>query len=36
MRHEVDWCSAVNFIKKQYQTDEHDVPQLVYDTLLEH
>ena len=36
MRREVEWGSAVNFLEEQYQTDDVDVLQLTYDTLLEH
>ena len=36
MRLEVEWGSAVNFLEEQYQTDDVDVLQLTYDTLLEH
>ena len=36
MRGEVEWGSAVNFLEEQYQTDDVDVLQLTYDTLLEH
>ena len=36
MRREVEWGSAVNFLEEQYQTDDIDVLQLTYDTLLEH
>ena len=32
---EVEWGSAVNFLEEQYQTDDVDVLQLTYDTLLE-
>ena len=35
MRREVEWGSAVNFLEEQYQTDDVDVLQLTYDTLLE-
>ena len=36
IRREVEWGSAVNFIEEQYQTDDVNVLQLTYDTLLEH
>ena len=36
MRREVEWGSAVNFLEEQYQTDDVEVLQLTYDTLLEH
>ena len=36
MRREVEWGSAVNFLEEQYQTNDIDVLQLTYDTLLEH
>ena len=36
MRREVEWGSAVNFLEEQYQTDDIDVLQLTYDTLLEY
>ena len=36
LRCEVEWGSAVNFLEEQYQTDDVDVLQLTYDTLLEH
>ena len=36
MRREVEWGSAVNFHEEQYQTDDVDVLQLTYDSLLEH
>ena len=36
MRREVEWGSAVNFLEEQYLTDDVDVLQLTYDTLLEH
>ena len=35
MRREVEWGSAVNLLKEQYQTDDVDILQLTYDTLLE-
>ena len=36
IRREVEWGSVVNFLEEQYQTDDVDVLQLTYDTLLEH
>ena len=36
MRREVEWGSEVNFLEEQYQTDDVDLLQLTYDTLLEH
>ena len=35
MRREVEWGSAVNFLEEQDQTDEDDILQLTFDTLME-